>query len=97
MRKCSIDLAPDAPWRCPVDCPAFRPRTVESLEWSHGTLTPDQGPEEPPDLERGAARLLDEAEDIVNAALPGLMEELERERGRRPWWRRFGRRGDAPD
>ena len=23
VRKCRIDLAPEAPWRCPDDCPGF--------------------------------------------------------------------------
>ena len=41
-----------------------------------------------------SARLLDEAEDIVNAAGPAVLAEVEAERARaqRPFWRRlFGR------
>lgn len=88
VRSCDLDLAPDAPWRCPVDCPAFRARAVEPRERSGDSPTPDPG--------QGAARLLEEAEDIVKAALPSAMEEIERERCRRPWWRRFGRRHEGP-
>ena len=25
VRKCNLDLAPDAPWRCPADCPKYEP------------------------------------------------------------------------
>ena len=51
-------------------------------------------PPEPPGLDEHAVRLLDEAEDIVNAAGPEIMREL-RAKGprdqRMPWWKRFGR------
>jgi hypothetical protein len=84
VRKCDLDLAPEAPWRCPADCPAFQPRAAD-VAWAHGTLVTPRTPDEPPGLdERGAeiAALLDEAEDIVNAAVPGALADMERERGR---------------
>jgi len=84
VRKCDLDLAPEAPWRCPADCPAFQ-RRLADVNWSHGSLVTPASPEEPPGLdERGAeiAALLDEAEDIVNAAGPAALAEVERARGR---------------
>ena len=49
-------------------------------------------PDEPPDLE-GAAELLDDAEDVVNAAGPEILREfgVDPDHGRRRWWP-FGRR-----
>ena len=67
VRKCDLDLAPEAPWRCPDPCPAFRPRLAD-VNWSHGSLVTPPTPEEP--QAEGIAELLDAAEDIVNAAGP---------------------------
>lgn len=97
VRKCNLDLAPDAPWRCPDSCPAFE-RRMADVKWDHGTLITPPTPPEPPGLDDGsAARLLDEAEDIVNAALPMALADVDEDRRRlegrgddRPWWRRFG-------
>ena len=93
VRKCNIDLAPEAPWRCPENCAGFAPRLAD-VNWAHGNLISPPTPEEPPGLDEGAAELLDEAEDIVNAAGPRIMEELgvQRDREKAPWWRR--RRGN---
>ena len=82
MRKCDLDLAPEAPWRCPDDCPAYQ-RRLADVNWQHGTLVTPPTPAEPPGLdERGddIAALLDAAEDIVNAAGPSIMAEVEAER-----------------
>ena len=46
VRKCNLDLAPEAPWRCPDDCPAFEPRLAD-VNWSHGTLVTPPTPDEP--------------------------------------------------
>lgn len=90
VRKCNLDLAPEAPWRCPENCPEFTPRLAD-VNWAHGDLISPPTPPEPPGLE-GAARLLDEAEDIINAAGPQIMRELGVERQQaaeaQPWWRR---------
>ena len=29
VRKCALDLAPEAPWRCPVDCPRYERRKTD--------------------------------------------------------------------
>ena len=68
-----LDLAPEAPWRCPEGCTAFQPRMAD-VNWSHGTLvTPPTPPA--PDGE-GIAELLDAAEDIVNAVAPDILAEI---------------------
>src|SRR5205814_1834492 len=36
-RFCRLDLAPEAPWRCPADCPKYE-RRMGDAGWSVGTL-----------------------------------------------------------
>ncbi|MDJ0771721.1 MAG: hypothetical protein QNJ12_23240 [Ilumatobacter sp.] len=96
VRKCNIDLAPDAPWRCPENCPGYERRLADAA-WTHGTLVVPPTPPEPPSLDDGsAAALLDEAEDILNGAGARIMAEVNQERidaeARRRGWRRFFRR-----
>lgn len=79
VRKCDLDLAPEAPWRCPESCPSFTKRRVD-VNWSYGSLVTPPTPDEP-DAE-GVAELLDEAEEIINAAGPRIVEDLEAQRGR---------------
>lgn len=76
VRKCDLDLAPEAPWRCPDDCPAFEFRLVDA-GWSYGPLAHTKGPEPPP-LDEHSSALLDEAEDIVNAVGPDILAEFRR-------------------
>ena len=97
VRKCDLDLAPEAPWRCPDDCPRYAPRLVD-VNWKHGTLVTPETPSEPASLaedDGSVAALLDAAEEIVNAAGPAMMAEVEAERTRRGsgrWKRLFSRR-----
>jgi hypothetical protein len=77
VRKCDLDLAPEAPWRCPDACPSFTPRRVD-IGWNYGTLVTPKTPDEP-DAE-GIAELLDAAEDIINEAGPRVMADVHRER-----------------
>ena len=89
-RFCVLDLAPEAPWRCPDDCPKYERRLADA-GWTHGSLVEPALEEEPP-FDATSVKLLDEAEDIVNAAGPAIVaeEETRRERaGRDPWWKRF--------
>lgn len=81
VRKCDLDLAPEAPWRCPDDCSAYQ-RRMADVNWSHGTLVTPPTPDEPRSLgaDDSIARLLDEAEDIVNEAVPDAMADLDRRR-----------------
>jgi len=98
VRKCDLDLAPEAPWRCPDDCPAYTPRLAD-VNWAHGTLVVPPTPPEPSSLgaDSSIAALLDEAEEIVNAAGPRVRAEVEAEqaaveRRETVGWRRFLRR-----
>ena len=36
-RFCVLDLAPEAPWKCPDDCPSYA-RRLADVGWSHGSL-----------------------------------------------------------
>lgn len=101
VRKCDLDLAPEAPWRCPADCPSYARRSVD-VNWKHGTLVTPATPDEPTSLaddDGSIAALLDAAEDIVNAAGPGVMAEVERERERAamPRWKRALKRRKKGD
>lgn len=93
-RFCELDLAPEAPWRCPDDCPKYERRLADA-GWTHGTLVEPPVEDEP---EEGAdvLQLLDEAEDIVNAAGPEIIEEEDRRREQEAappkWWQRLRRR-----
>ena len=98
VRKCDLDLAPEAPWRCPEDCEKYEPRLVD-VNWKHGTLVTPATPAEPAGLgeDDSIAALLDQAEDIVNAAGPQIMAEVEAEQAANDakFWtrlkRKFGR------
>lgn len=76
VRKCNLDLAPEAPWRCPDDCPKYE-RRLADVNWTYGSLVTPVTPDEP--VGEGIAELLDAAEDIVNAAGPSIMAEVARE------------------
>ena len=90
VRKCNLDLAPEAPWRCPEDCPSFTKRRVD-VNWSHGALITPETPDEPAGLgeDESIAALLDAAEDIVNEAGPRVMADLDAERSKK-WFSRSG-------
>ncbi len=79
VRKCRLDLAPEAPWRCPDDCPA----STSAASTSAGSTAAWRSRATPPEPEpEGAdvAALLDSAEDIVNAAAPDILAEFDRKR-----------------
>jgi hypothetical protein len=88
VRKCNLDLAPDAPWRCPDNCPKYERRM--DVGWQVGTVVTPATPPEPPGLDDGsAAAILDEAEAIINAVGPSMLAEVDPDSGkRRSWWRR---------
>ena len=93
VRKCNLDLAPDAPWRCPAQCSAFEPRM--DAGWTYGSMVAPPTPAEPPGLDDGsAAAILDEAENFLNAIGPQVMSEagLGRQKQRKKPFRRLMRR-----
>jgi hypothetical protein len=98
VRKCDLDLAPEAPWRCPESCPSYEPRHLD-VGWVHGTLGVNDFADEPTSLgdDESIASLLDAAEDIVNDAGPRILAEVEADRATQPGMlRRLGRRARSP-
>ncbi len=89
VRKCALDLAPEAPWRCPDDCASFE-RRLADVNWSHGSLIAPPTPAEPD--AQAVGELLDEAEDIVNTVADSVTAQVEaeqrRSRGILGWFRR---------
>ena len=102
VRKCNLDLAPDAPWRCPDPCTGFE-RRLASGGWTYGSLATPVEPAEPPGLDDGsAAAVLDQAEDIINAIGAQVLADVRADDGRsqhpsagRSWRRVF--RKSRPD
>jgi hypothetical protein len=98
VRFCELDLAPEAPWRCPADCPSYE-RRLMGAGWVTGSLVEPAIEEEPGPGGQDVVELLEQAEDIVDSVVPQALSEVEREdeRARRasatskrrwPWSRR---------
>ena len=81
VRKCDLDLAPEAPWRCPENCSSFQ-RRLADVNWRHGSLVTPRTPDEPTSLgeDDSIAALLDSAEEIVRSAGPDIFADIEEER-----------------
>jgi hypothetical protein len=76
VRKCNLDLAPEAPWRCPDPCSGYERRPADRA-WAHGTVVSGPTPADPPGLDDGsAAAILDEAEDFLNAIGAQVIAEV---------------------
>jgi hypothetical protein len=92
-RFCVLDLAPEAPWRCPDDCPSYERRLADA-GWVHGSLV-EPPIEDAPDVpSEEMVEVLGNAEEIVNAVAPEALAEAlaedkrqEKQRSGR-WWRR---------
>ena len=94
-RMCELDLAPEAPWRCPDECPSFE-RRLADVNWVHGSLVTPPPSDEPAGFDADSIELLDEAEAIVNSVAPEVIDEVDHERARqeaarRSWRDRFRR------
>jgi len=86
VRQCKLDLAPEAPWRCPDDCQAYE-RQMYDAGFTIGSLKRSEVEAEPEGQEIG--ELLDEAEDVVNAVWEEAVEEAvekDRKTRRRGIW-----------
>jgi hypothetical protein len=95
-RFCVLNLAPEAPWRCPDNCPRYVRRLADA-GWQHGKLI-EPALEEEPDAPPGdIAALLEAAEAVVDMAAPeALAEARARERkasggGKKGFFKRRGR------
>jgi hypothetical protein len=88
-RFCALDLAPEAPWRCPDNCPRYLRRVGDAR-----VANPAPSPAEP-ELHPHAAAVLGSAEEIISAAAPEIARERElhrqaEERRRQPSrWQRW--------
>ena len=93
-RFCVLDLAPEAPWRCPENCPSYAPRLAD-VGWVHGSLVEPKLEDAPDVPSEDIVTVLDSAEEIVNEVAPGVLSEVEAQRAEeakkagRKWWK-FG-------
>ncbi len=93
-RFCILDLAPEAPWRCPENCPSYE-RTLIDGTFVQGSLAPNDVEDEPDESPEAIGDLLDDAEAIVDGAEAGALRELgeeqhDRDRKWRPWKKHKG-------
>lgn len=93
VRFCGLDLAPEAPWRCPEDCGSYA-RRLADVGWVHGSLVEPPVEDEPGPGGPDVVQLLEQAEDIIDAVVPETVAQVEHDErraspGRRRWpWRR---------
>ncbi len=80
VRKCDLDLAPEAPWRCPENCLKFT-RRMADVNWSHGSLVTPATPAEPTTVRKGdsGAARLEAAEERITEGAPAAVADLEAE------------------
>ncbi|MBW3537080.1 MAG: hypothetical protein KY395_04825 [Actinobacteria bacterium] len=72
VQRCRLDLAPQAPWRCPADCPSFSPRPLD-LAWEDGEQP--AGPHDEPELTEAAFDILAQAESLLAEAGDSIRAE----------------------
>ena len=97
-RFCLLDLAPEAPWKCPEECPKYEPSLIDGTFVSAPLVRPpvESEPEGSPD---DIEAVLDDAESIVTNAGYDAIREVEVEgEPSRSWWpfRRRRGRGRGP-
>ncbi len=91
-RFCVLDLAPEAPWRCPDDCPRYERRLADA-GWDHGSLIESPVEDEPEVPAEAMSDVLRRAETIVGDISEEAVAEARArdERAiRRRWFRRRG-------
>jgi hypothetical protein len=93
-RFCILDLAPEAPWRCPDHCASYEPTMIDST-FVQGSLAPPPVEDEPDESPEAIGDLLDDAERIVDDAEADVLRDLEHDqpRRKRSWWSRRRRSG----
>ena len=64
-RFCVLNLAPEAPWRCPDNCPRYE-RRMADVGWIHGSLIEPPIEDEPDVPVADMTEVLENAESIVN-------------------------------
>jgi hypothetical protein len=91
-RFCVLNLAPEAPWRCPDNCPSYQ-RDIIDTTFVIGSLNRPKMETEPEGDPGDIAAVLDQADAIVTVAGPEILAEVEAERAGHPWWKVWKRRG----
>jgi hypothetical protein len=89
-RFCVLDLAPEAPWRCPENCPRYE-RRMADVGWTHGSLIEPPVEEEPSVPVEEMTEVLARAEAIVGDIAPDALEEArarDEKANRKRWLRR---------
>ena len=89
-RFCVLNLAPEAPWRCPDGCPRYEPRMAD-VGWTHGSLIEPPIEDEPDVPFDEMNTVLTSAEEIVNDISAEAVAEAraaDARAGRRRWFRR---------
>jgi hypothetical protein len=89
-RFCVLDLAPEAPWRCPADCPSYQ-RRMADVGWVHGSLVEPPVGDEPNVPVEEMTEVLTNAEIIVNRISAEAVAEArarDARLARRRWFRR---------
>jgi hypothetical protein len=89
-RFCVLNLAPEAPWRCPENCPRYERRLADA-GWDHGSLIEPPIEEEPPVPAEEMTGLLEQAETIVDEISADALAEAraaDERQARRRWFRR---------
>ncbi len=100
VQRCELDVAPEAPWRCPDDCALFEKRLMD-VGWVHGGMATSADGVEPPGLDgdpADVAALMADLEDIVDGAATDARVEAEQafvKQQRKEKRRRFFRRGKS--
>ena len=100
-RFCTLGLAPEAPWKCPDNCPKYERLLMIGSDFEQGSLAhtspvesePDESPED-------IAAVLADAEQIVDDAEPDVIADLDQQQGKsskQSWWRRRRRGPDDGD
>lgn len=92
-RFCVLNLAPEAPWRCPENCDRYQ-RDIIDGSFVVGSLRRPDVEAEPDEPGDDISSLLDEASSIVTAAGPEIVREIEQERNGRKWWQVWKRGGE---
>lgn len=88
-RFCTLDLAPEAPWKCPDNCPKYERLLMVGSDFEKGSLAhPPPVEDEPDESPDDIAAVLADAEQIVDDAETGVIADLDRQPGRQRWWRR---------
>lgn len=77
-RFCVLDLAPEAPWRCPSDCARYE-RRLADVAWVHGSLIPPKIEDEPEGDPQEISAMLRDAEAVVDSVLPKVLDDVLKE------------------